>query len=256
MANQLLFSTGQINKGMLGPNTQELAKKIAEMVMLLAGKISMSMQQPLLKGSSSESLFRLFSSILFGGALFGRMIADRGDGKPWGLDEAYAGQLQLQSAKELKIYDLVPFSLFASFPPVKEGKEQTEEQKAALKLLMKLIRLLMNLAFMITSIYTGGQKIGKGGIDYMLEKNGPFLLDTIKQLIITLKKVGKSFDIAIRAPLSFLRRSKQALIEKDHPVFWSCIFAFFTDENDLNAFVEEIEELDPVYESIHNLIGQ
>lgn len=255
MGNQLLFSSGSL-KGVLGVKTQELAQKMSEWLVQMAQQLGVSPNHPILNKSGSESLFRLFSSILFGGAILGRMISDRGDGKAWVMDDAYAGQLQMQSVRDLKIFDLVPFSLFAFFTPLKKtrnSKEHEREQQAN-KLLKALIRLIMKLAFMLSSIYTGGKKIGAGGIELMLDMNRKQLDDVLKQLMSVMKKTGETGQVEVKAPITFLRRSRQALVEKDYSVFWTTIFAFFTDKNDLNALLSEVEELDTVYSSIHSLI--
>lgn len=255
MGNQLLFSSGTL-KGMLGANTQKLAQNMTEWLAQIAQQMGLPQQHPVLNKAGSESLFRLFSSILFGGAMLGRMIADRGDGKAWMLDDAYAGQLQMQSARDLKIFDLVPFSLFAFFAPLKKHRQRKEQEKElqANKLLKALIRLIMKLAFMLSSIYTGGKKIGSGGIELMLNMNRQPLDDVLKQLMSVMKKIGQTGQIEVKAPITFLRRSRQALVEKDYSVFWTTIFAFFTDKNDLNAILSEVDELDSVYASIHSLI--
>ena len=186
----------------------------------------------------------------------GRMIADRGDGKAWAMDDAYAGQMQAQSAKELKIFDLVPFSLFAFFTPLKRDKRREEEEKEqqADQLIKELIRLMVKLAFMLTSIYTGGKKIGPTGIDYMVKQNRDQLDDVLKQLLRILMKIGDSGRVDVKSSMIFLRRGRQAMIENDQEVFWQCMFSFFTDKNDLNAFLNEVEELDSAYASIKSLL--
>jgi hypothetical protein len=256
MGNQLLYASGE-TQGMLGPKTQEIAGRLSDLIVHLAQQIGLNGNHPLVTKSGSESLFRLFSSILFGGAIFGRMIADRGNGKPWEMDEAYAGQLQMQSARELKIFDLVPFSLFAFYTPLKgNNKNEQEQRRKADHLMKELIRLIMKLAFMLTSIYTGGKKIGSDGIDYLLSANKKQLDHVLKQLTVVMKKIGGSFDIDIRWSITFLRRARQSLREENYQEFWAYIFAFFTDKNDLNVFLEEVEELDAVYASIHSIIDQ
>lgn len=255
VGNQMLFSAGAM-KGMLGAKTQQLAGKITDMIVLLAQQIGVPSNHPVVNRSGSESIFRLFSSILFGGAMMGRMIADRGDGKAWTMDDAYAGQLQAQSAKELKIFDLVPFSLFAFFSPIKRDKREEEEEKElqADRLIKELIRLMVKLAFMLTSIYTGGKKIGSGGIDYMVKQNRDQLDDVLKQLLRILMKIGDAEKVDVKSSMIFLRRGRQAMIENDQEVFWQCMFSFFTDKNDLNAFLNEVEELDSAYASIKSLL--
>lgn len=255
VGNQMLFAVGG-TKSILGTKTQELGGKMADLIVNLAGQLGLPGNHSILNRSGSESLLRLFSSILFGGAMMGRLIADRGDGKPWAMDEVYAGMLQAQSVRELKIFDLIPFSLFAFFSPLKreESSQQKEKELLADQLLKKLIRLVMKLAFMLTSIYTGGKKIGLGGVDAMLKQHREQLDEVIKDLLRTLRRIDDIGRADVKSSMIFLRRGRQALIEKDNAVFWKCVFSFFTDKNDLNAFLSEVEELDSTYSSIRKLI--
>lgn len=257
MRTQGLFST-TVSQGVLGPNTQQLTKDLSTFLISITQAIGVIPDNQEIADAGSQYLSRVLGELILTGAILGRMVIDKGDGKAMELNEAlHIGQEQMRASRDLGIIDLVPFSFLAFFAPFEQmGGDKSKAKKEAMNALMKFIRTFMSLLFMLTAIYTGGKKIGNHGVELMLEANADYLRSCIANLIFCLKKLDELYGVNVTHPIQRCGRAKTALDQKNYDEFWDHIFGFFTEKGSLFHFLEEVGQLDPLYESIHALLKE
>ncbi len=257
MRTQGLFSTGT-SQGMLGPNTQQFTKDISQFLMNITQGIGMIPASKKVTNAGSQYLSRVIGELILAGAILGRMVVDKGDGKAMELNEAMQiGQAQMKATRELGIIDLVPFSFLAFFAPFEGmGGGKSKAEKEAIDALMKFIRTFMSLLLMLVAIYTGGKKIGDNGVNIMLSTNADYIRGNIDNLIFCLKKLDELYGVNVKQPIQRCGRAKIALDAENYDEFWDHIIGFLTEKGDLFGFLEEVDQLDPLYESIHTLLKE
>jgi len=121
---------------------------------------------------------------------------------------------------------------------------------------MKFIRTFMSLLLMLVAIYTGGKKIGDNGVNIMLSTNADYIRGNIDNLIFCLKKLDELYGVNVKQPIQRCGRAKIALDAENYDEFWDHIIGFLTEKGDLFGFLEEVDQLDPLYESIHTLLKE
>lgn len=257
MRTQTLF-TSNLSQGLLGTNTQQMTKDISTMLLNLSQGIGAIPSNETIRAAGTQYLSRVLGELILAGAILGRLVIDKGDGRAMEIRDALqVGQAQMRATRELGIIDLVPFSFLAFFAPLEQlGGGKSQAEKEAIDALMKFIRTLMSLLFMLVAIYTGGKKIGEDGINLMLEENHDYLSQNIENLIFCLKKLGEQYGVDVKSSVQKCARAKVALNAHRFDEFWDHIFSFLTQKNDLFAFLEEVDQLDPLYESIHSLLKE
>lgn len=257
MRTQTLFSTN-VSQGLLGPNTQQMTKDISSMLINISQSIGAIPTSKVIDVAGTQYLSRVLGELILAGAILGRLIIDKGDGKAMELHDALnVGQAQMRATRELGIIELIPFSFLAFYAPFEQmGAGKSKAEKEAIDALMTFIRTLMSLLFMLVAIYTGGKKIGENGTDLMLEANHDYINQKIDSLIFCMKKLKELYGVNVMISIQQCARAKISLNSQRFDEFWDDIFSFLTQKNDLFAFLDEVDQLDPLYESIHSLLEE
>lgn len=257
MRTQGLFST-DTSLGFLGASTQKFSQSISNFLIGLTQGIGLIPSDKTVTDAGSQYLSRVFGELILAGAILGRLVIDKGDGKAMELNDALqVGQAHMRATRDLGIIDLVPFSFLAFFAPFEQmGGGKSKAEREAVDALMKFIRTFMSLLFMLVAIYTGGKKIGEHGVDLMLEANADYLRGNLDNLIFCLKKLDELYGVSVQQPIQRCGRAKIALDQEDYEEFWDHIFGFLTEKSALFSFLEEVDQLDSLYESIHALLKE
>jgi hypothetical protein len=241
----------------LGPHTVHFAHSLSHFAVDLSQQMGLIPSHPAHLKSVSEYFTRIFAGLIITAGILGRLEVDRGDGKAMTLEDAKeTGKAQRQSAQELELHDLPPFSFFALWAPFSDlDRDSAKEHKKAAKALSELMRVLLRLVYLLVAIYTGGKKLGEGGTDLLLDENSVYLTICLDDFIFSLKKIDELFGVRIIHTMERCHAAKDALLKKDHPEFWHHIFQAIQEKSDVKDFLEEVDQVDSLYSTIRTLIS-
>jgi len=240
----------------LAPHTVHFAHSLSHMSVNLAQELGLIPDHPAHMKSVSEYFTRIFAGLIITAAVLGRLEVDRGDGKSMRLDDEEAGKAQRMAAQELEIHDLPPFSFFALWAPFADLQpDHHKEHRKAAAALSDFMRILMRLVYLLVAIYTGGHKLGKNGIETLLEENQVYLLNCLDDLIFSLKTLNEKFGVKATATIERCELSKKALLDANYQEFWHQIFSALQEKSSLKDFLEEVHLVDNLYRTIRTLVS-
>lgn len=255
ISTQPVLSYNMSNRA-LGPHTVHFAHSLSHLSVNLARELELIPGHPAHLKSVSEYFTRIFAGLMISAGILARLEVDRGDGKAMRLDDEEAGKAQRLAAQELKIHDLPPFSFFALWAPFADLQpDHHEEHRKAAAALSDFMRVVMRLVYLLVSIYTGGKKLGKNGIDILIEENQTYLINCLNDLIFSLKTLREKFGVNVISTLERCELSKKALLDGNNPEFWHQIFAALQEKSSLRDFLEEVDLVDHLYFTIRTLVS-
>ncbi len=248
--------TYRLTNRTLGPHTVHFAHSLSHLAVDYSrqlGLLSANIEQAV---AAREYLTRIFTGLMITASFLSRLEVDRGDGKAMRLEDKEIRQAQKEAAKELQMHDLPPFSFFALWAPFRNLEDSKRgKHKQAAQALAEFMQVLMQLAYLLVAIFTGGKKLGENGVDILLEENQLQISSYLDSLIFSLKKLNEKFGVRTNQALERCTRSQIALRESDFPEFWTQIFLFCREKSDLKDFLEEVDLMDFFYDTIRTLVG-
>jgi hypothetical protein len=243
------------SEGLIGENVIKLNKGLTEITLKISDQLDLIPQDKALPAKHYVS--SAVDQFLLAGILMGKTLVLKSDGKL--IDPKDPNQLQqilLENKPEIKIFDQIPFSFLAFFVPFRDMRESPSKAiKEAKESLMNLIRIMLRLVFILLAIQTGGSKLGNGGIDLLLNENADLVSHNLEDLIFALKKVSETYGVQVKIQIELAKMSKEALMQKNFPEFWTNCLKIFAKDTDLEKFVKETKDADPLYEVIHSLVN-
>ena len=234
---------------MISPMVEEIASRF--------GKLIGSIAAPILPQVAKQPSYvgRVFEQAIFAGLAIGSILSNTHEGKLGRTDDLKSmTQIHFRTMQELKVIDQIPFSFMAFFVPFEDDAEDNREAfKAAKGLLMKLIRLLIKLVFVLMALVSGGSKIGPDGVEWMINENREILFEYLDEIQFSMRKVQEIYGANLEEPYANLTRAKDALSEMDLEVFWGQLFFITGKDRPLQEFLSEFEAADPFFKTLHKL---
>jgi hypothetical protein len=212
------------SEGLIGENVTKLNQGLTEIALKISSQLDLIPHDKALP--AKHYLSSAVDQFLLAGILMGKTLVMKSDGN---------------------LAFFVPFRDMRESPSkaIKEAKES----------LMNLIRIMLRLVFILLAIQTGGSKLGNGGIDLLLNENADLVSHNLDDLIFALKKVSETYGVQVKIQIELAKMAKEALMQKNFPEFWTNCLKIFTKDTDLEKFVKETKDADPLYEVIHSLVN-
>lgn len=250
------FMTAHLSNQALGLRANHFAHRLAHIAVDYSQQLGLISNNAALIDSATEYLTCIFTSLFITASVLGRLEVDRGDGTAMRLEDEEIGKVQREAAEELQLHHLPPFSFFALWAPFRDLTDnKNKSQKEAAHELAKFMHILMQLVYLLVAIYTGGKKMGEGGIETLLKENQQQISYWLDDLIFLLKKLDEKFGVRTRHPIERCMRSRDALKTDDFSEFWTQIFLFCQEKSDLKDFLDEVDLMDSFYNTIKTLVS-
>jgi len=199
---------------LIGPSVEDVSNGISKFIQ----EIALNQKESSIPEQRRQLYSHAFKQAILSGALLGNMLI--GKNKMEESETIRMASLKFQSAKELGIIDQIPFSFLAFFPDIRNYEDdQSDAIKTAKNVLLQLIRILLQLVFVLSALAGAGKKLGQKGMAQMIEENITFITKLLDNLIFALKKVDECYGINVNFHTAAVQSAKEGLALKNYTRF-------------------------------------